>query len=136
MVNGSCLMAEGSQAGALAGLPWAMSHEPLTINNRLINKLWDSKFQDSKIPSFLDSQTPKYQNFKSPRFQVPRFQSLKLPSYQDSKMSRLQDSKFQSSDSPIFKVSNFNRMCYKKNTFRDVNFPCCFKVIRYIKIQT
>ena len=33
---------EGGSQGrrALAGLPWAMSHEPLTINDRLINELF------------------------------------------------------------------------------------------------
>ena len=49
MVNGSWLMAGerwgggrgGWGPGALARLPWAMNHELLAINNRLINELFD-----------------------------------------------------------------------------------------------
>ena len=37
MVNDSWLMAQG----ALAGLPRAMRHEPLTIDNQLIHELSD-----------------------------------------------------------------------------------------------
>ena len=32
---------EGGGPGAPAGLSWAMSHEPLTINNRLSDELFD-----------------------------------------------------------------------------------------------
>ena len=54
MVNGSWLMAQGRGGGgglgrgggpgALAGLPWAMGHEPLPINNRLSDELFDYIF--------------------------------------------------------------------------------------------
>ena len=45
--------------GALKHEPWDMSHEQLTIHNRLIHKLLDSKiskFQSFKIRRFQDSK--------------------------------------------------------------------------------
>ena len=38
MVNGYGSWLKGAQAAA--GLPWAMSHEPSTINNRVIDELF------------------------------------------------------------------------------------------------
>ena len=57
MVHGSWLMAQGgpgAEAGGGVGVgggrpprgplePWTMSHEPLTIDKRLINQLFDSR---------------------------------------------------------------------------------------------
>ena len=65
MAHASGLVAQGSwprktwrwvpQAWALApnfSWPWAMSHEPLTIYNRLIDESFNSKFQCFKVSKF------------------------------------------------------------------------------------
>ena len=88
--------------GSLAGLPWAMSHEPSIIDNRLINELlgskvtkaqkeqlfkdlnfWScnmSKFQSRKVLKFQSSKVPKFQSAKFPKFQS--FKVLEFPKFQ------------------------------------------------------
>ena len=74
MVSGSWLVPQGSPAGAPgpppppAGLPWAMSHEQLTINSRLINELFDYILKVLGIRHHLripiPNPAPKYPNYK------------------------------------------------------------------------
>ena len=85
-----------------SGLPWAMSHERVTIDNRSINELFDyilyvlcikyhprikskfTSFEDSKIPRFRDSKTPKIKSNKiKPDLQVLPERNLKATSQVD-----------------------------------------------------
>ena len=59
-------MAQGRAAPA--GLPWAMTIEPLTINNRLIHELLDYILQVLCIPEiskFQNAKVSKFHNFKN-----------------------------------------------------------------------
>ena len=121
--HGSCLEARGPRLMAKKNLalgppgpgpsanfswPWAMSLEAwaMKINNRWINELCNSKFQNSKIPRFGNSKIPKTKDSKitrlqasrtsrlakcqmstSQNFKVPKFQGLKVPQFQSSKVS-------------------------------------------------
>ena len=58
-----------------------LSHEPLTINSRSINELFDCILQVVGI-----SQISQFQNFK-----VPKFQSFKIPKFPTSKFAKLSE---------------------------------------------
>ena len=93
MASGSWFMAHGSRAAAPSP-PWAMSHEPLTINNRLIDELFDFRLWVLCI-----SNISKFHNFRS-------FKVLKFSIFKDVKLLKfLEVSKFQTLKR--FKVSKF-----------------------------
>ena len=79
--------------------PSAMSHEPATINNRLLNELFDyilqvlaaQKFQSFKVSKLQTCKASKLKNIKIPIFQdskTLRFQDSKTPGFQDAKIPR------------------------------------------------
>ena len=102
--------------------PSPLNHEPwpLTINNRIINELFDHLLQASSIIQSFKVQKNKvseFQSFKIRRFRdsdIPRFQESKTPRLQDFKISRFQNFKLQS-----FKVSKFRK--FKVENFQMSN---------------
>ena len=66
---------------------WAMSHDPLTMNNWLLHELLDSKvFKVSKLPKFRSFKVQEFHNFKLSKFQISELQHL--PTFQQSKNGR------------------------------------------------
>ena len=87
-----------------------MMDEPLTINSRLVNELFDDIL---KVLGIIQSfEVPKFQIFESQRFQdlkIPRFHVSMIPRSQDSEISRSQDSKKKvQEDKTVF--LNFQKM--------------------------
>ena len=82
--------------GAPAGLPWAMSHEALTVYNRSIDKLFDYISIASDIPSQVSnlSKLQDYPNSKASK--LSNLKICKLLKFQSFELSRFQDcGKFQ-----------------------------------------
>ena len=87
MAHGSRMVGAGRGPGAAEHPPGpkpSLSHEPLTISNRLriirlyiigiiqsfkIPNAQGLKIQDSRIPRFQSSKVPKIQSFKGPKYQ-------------------------------------------------------------------
>ena len=97
---------EGGGPTALAGLPWAMSHEPLTINARLIKwiiRLCITSIRYSKVSKFQIFKVSSFQDSKIPGFQDSKFQNLKVPSFH----SEFKNAKIWKS---MFRIPNISRI--------------------------
>ena len=113
MAHGSREPGQGPGAAVLP-TPSPASHEPLNINNRLINELFRSSrllkfqsFQSIKLPKFPSSKVSNFQSFKFSKFQT--VQVSKCPSFKASQIHILKFSSFLGHTTPMFWIFDISK---------------------------